>query len=116
MEQLSHLISLSVGTSGADDHAETFDGVTNFGKMLAANHGYVNISSQLVGVEEVEEEDLETENVGCTREHLHHDEQTLVKFYTVLSEHGVSEVVIREIVNDLQNAGILFRERDGSDS
>lgn len=37
-------------------------------------------------------------------------ENTLFKVYDVLRNYGLSEEVSRDIINDMQNKGILFRE------
>lgn len=41
---------------------------------------------------------------------LKHDEGTMQKVYTALSEQGLSEKQIINSVNSMQNAGIYFRE------
>ena len=48
-------------------------------------------------------------------EKLTHSEETLSKVYRVLYVHGVKHSVAVDIVNDLQNRGILFRERDNGE-
>lgn len=40
-----------------------------------------------------------------------YDEQTLRKVYDVLHQHGLLPSKMMDIINDMQNAGILFRER-----
>lgn len=44
-------------------------------------------------------------------ERLHHDENTLHKVYDSLLKYKVSPNSVREIVSDMQNRGLLFRER-----
>lgn len=40
-----------------------------------------------------------------------HDEFTLYKVYLALEELGIEDRVQRDIVTEIQNKGILFRER-----
>lgn len=47
----------------------------------------------------------------CDKEHLTYDETTLTKVHTALAGTGLNDGQILDIVNELQNAGILFRER-----
>lgn len=44
-------------------------------------------------------------------EELHHDEQTLAKVYAALLKHGIFGQKAVDIVSDIQNEGILFREQ-----
>jgi hypothetical protein len=115
MEELSHLVSLSVGTTGGENHAEVFEGVTNYSKLLAKTQDYVSVSSQLVGSGE---DDDEVEDAGCAEEHLRHDEDTLVKVREALvrglmgtTDLDLIDQLVTNQINHLQNAGILFRER-----
>ena len=48
---------------------------------------------------------------GRTVEETYHDEYTLVKVYWSLGRCGLGDVQITDAVNEMQNAGILFRER-----
>lgn len=40
-----------------------------------------------------------------------YDDETLAKVYAVLRNHGVTSSVTKDIVDDFQNRGLLFRER-----
>jgi hypothetical protein len=44
-------------------------------------------------------------------EELYYDDQTLFKVYSALQAAGLNEGQIRDAVAEMQNAGILFRER-----
>lgn len=39
------------------------------------------------------------------------DEYTMFKVYNAMREGGITDLGARELINALQNAGILFRER-----
>lgn len=41
----------------------------------------------------------------------HHDDKTLVKVLATLERVGLDEVKAMEVINELLNADILFRER-----
>ena len=51
---------------------------------------------------------------GRTVEETYHDEYTLAKVYWALGRCGLGDVQITDAVNEMQNAGILFRERGES--
>jgi hypothetical protein len=46
-----------------------------------------------------------------TQEQLHHDETTLQKVYTSVMKFVPDTVTAQDLINDLLNSGILFRER-----
>jgi len=46
-----------------------------------------------------------------TEERLTHNEFTLFKVYSALAKVGISSQTARDAINEMQNAGILFRER-----
>lgn len=103
---MTHIVSLSVGASGPDDHAATFQDISELSRSLATTHSYVNVTSQLAGYEDADEEDAD-----CSREHVSHTERTLVHVRRVMIEHGVTPESVDDLINELHNAGIVFRER-----
>lgn len=110
---MEHLISLSVGTKGVDDHAQTHQDLSELARNLGVTHNYVSVSSSVFG-----EDDEEADDAGCGLEHLHYDEDTLGKVRDALAKILVENqnarsmaAIITDCVNEMQNAGILFRER-----
>lgn len=51
---------------------------------------------------------------ACLEESLHYDENTLLKVYAALARAGLSPARALAAVNEMQNEGLLFRERKGS--
>lgn len=49
---------------------------------------------------------------GVEIEHLTHNEDTMTKVYLALRDVGLSEEKAIEAVSNMQNEGVLFRERD----
>jgi hypothetical protein len=98
---MDRLISLSVGTEGDEAWASTFQDLSELARNLGDAHGYVSVSSSPLG------EDSD----DAPEEDLFYDEETLFKVMRVLRERGLSRVRVESVINDLQNAGILFRER-----
>lgn len=41
----------------------------------------------------------------------HHDDRTLVKTYNALIQSGLTDVQANNAIDEMQNYGILFRER-----
>lgn len=104
---MDHLISLSVGTDSAEDHAQTFQDLSELAANLGVSHKYVSVSSSLFADDDPDEID----DAGCTQEHLYHDDQTLTKARLAIAGMGFTEKTSDELVNALLNAGILLRER-----
>lgn len=98
---MHRLISLTVGTFGAEDYASAFMDIGELAGALGSQHDYVSVSAQVVNDDEPEPE----------HERLHHDENTLNKVRKALMEHGLSSDLMTSAITDMQNAGILFRER-----
>lgn len=110
---MDRLISLTVKTKGFEDYANSFMDMAELGRALGSNHEYVNMSAQVLdGVEE------------DVPEELTHDESTMITVKRAISKAlqeeysvsthpalGPSSPFVTRIVNELQNAGILFRER-----
>ncbi len=101
---LTHLVSLAVGAKDAEDHARLFQDISELSRNLAEDHDYVSVTSTLVG--EDDEEDVEDED-------LYHDHNTLVKVREALQRGvtGLTDDMAMDLIGEIQNAGILFRER-----
>jgi hypothetical protein len=103
------MVSLTVGTTGAEDYMRIFQDVSELARNMVDTHEYVNVSAQLVDTSEEDEEP------GCDHEKLHYDEYTLVKVHRALTEalspYGMNKEAASYFITAMQNAGILFRER-----
>jgi hypothetical protein len=118
---MDRIISLSVGTDGVEDYASTFADVAELGKALGSNHSYLNVSAQFVadGTDEDPEPEVEEDIIGNK---LYFDESTMITVKRaickgLLDNHidvTPSGRIVTEIVNALQNEGILFRTRPTS--
>lgn len=53
--------------------------------------------------------------MSCKKEHTTHSEDTLMKVAEAIRSNGIPVGQIPEIISSMQNAGILFREREVSD-
>lgn len=98
---MERLVSLSVGTTGAEDFFSTYQDMSELAANLGANHEYVSVTATVVGDDTEDDEP----------EELYYDEFTLLKVMKALRENGMSRDQVEIAINDMQNAGILFRER-----
>lgn len=112
---MDRLISLGVGTSGDDDFNQTYQDFSELARSLGVSHDYVSMTAQTVGDDEESDDDASEE--------LYHDENTLSKVRSammsvLISHYGSSPIannaVITDLINEMQTAGILFRERKPS--
>jgi len=53
-----------------------------------------------------------TRDRGAQPERVVHDDQTVAKVYFALASAGITGQLAIDAVNQMQNQGILFRERD----
>lgn len=97
---MDRIISLGVGTEGAEDYFSTFQDISELARNLSATHDYVNVSARVV-------EDSDDEKA----EELYYDENTIAKVRSVLQSHGLTDDQANSIINGFQNFGLLFRER-----
>lgn len=97
---VERLISVTVGTKEAEEWFATFQELSELAANLGAAHHYVSVSS--VVRDEQSEDDYDD---------LYYDDKTLDKVRTALREHGMGHTLITSAISDMQNAGILFRER-----
>lgn len=99
---MDRIISLSVGTNGAEDYFGTFQDISELANNLGKAHDYVTVSAHKV------DEDPDGEG---KLEECYYDENTLFKAHTAIRDCGFTEKTAFDIITALQNAGILFRER-----
>lgn len=104
---MDHLVSLSVGTNGEDDFLQTHQDLSELARNLGTER-YVSVTANVFPMDE--EDDHVDENV-CLREHLTSSENTLEKVLKAIQGEGFTPQTAMDIVNAIQNAGILFRER-----
>lgn len=102
---MDRMISLGVGTEGAEDYFSTFQDISELAKNLGAAHGYVNVTAHVVGDSEDGPDD------GPNDEELYHDDRTIPKVRAVLKDYGLSDKTVSDLISNLHSAGILFRER-----
>ena len=105
------LITLTVGTKEADEWFGTFQELSELAANLGVAHDYVDVSS--TSFIDLSTGSFESDEFVVEREELHYDENTLMKVVaginTAVPELTGEQVV--DIVNAMQNEGILFRER-----
>lgn len=98
------IISLTVGTKEAEEWFRTFQEISELAANLGASHHYVSVSSSVCA------ETFETEmEVG--NDDLYYDENTLMKVREALGKFLKDDHQIKDVINEMRNAGILFRER-----
>lgn len=106
---MDRMVSLTVGTTGAEDYQRTFMDISELARNMVDTHEYVNVSAQKI------DEPDESDEPGCNHEQLHHDDVTLIIVRQVLQNNtgsfGKDEQNVTNLISALQNAGILFRER-----
>lgn len=105
---MDRMITLSVGTVGDEDYVRTFQDFSELAKSLGEVHTFTHLSCSLVGEDDV--------NVDVN-EDLYHDEGTLdkVKQAIQIAKPDILVHEIDDIVNQIQNLGVLFREPSTKD-
>lgn len=98
---MNRLISLAVGIKEPEEWVQTYQEISELAANLGVSHHYVSVSSSVL--EEVE--DIETED------ELYHDENTIRKVHRAFTSYGLSDTTASNLIDKLQSAGILFRER-----
>lgn len=98
IRDFSHMITLTVGVKDPNDWDYIYDSFGRTARELGPQYPYVSVSSS-------QTDDLE--NI----EELYHDDMTLQKVYDALLPCVADSNRAKEVINELQNAGILFRER-----
>ena len=97
---MERLVSLSVGTTGAEDFFSTYQDMSELAANLGANHDYVSVTASVVNDDGEEE----------APEELYHDEFTLYNAKRAIMKTGLSSATAEDVINLLQNAGFLIRE------
>lgn len=100
-EKPTHMLSLTVQTSNTDDWNNLWKGFADLAGRIAPYNASVNVHSTLLDDEELE----------STHEEVKYDDQTLNKVYEALCRSGITEARAGVAINEMLNAGILFRER-----
>lgn len=103
---MDRLVSLSVGTEGAEDYFSTYQDISELARNLGGVHSYVTVTAQTISPDGEDEPDD-----GPNDEELYHDDQTIPKFRAVLKDYGLSDKTVSDLISNLHAAGILFRER-----
>lgn len=104
---MDRLITLSVGTNDDEDHVRVHQDLSELARNLTVGHDYVNVSSSLFNDLGDDEQDSDE----CAGEHLRYTEDTIFKVRQALAQLFTDKQVITNIITEIQNAGILFRER-----
>lgn len=115
---LSHMITLTVGVTQTPEREEMLNLLSGFATEISKDIDYVSVSAVKL---DTDEEEVTVESTGCLEEHLYHDDQTLERVRVALRNElfvpnsSISMAVLNaqvvRIINEMQNAGILFRER-----
>jgi hypothetical protein len=100
-EAIQHLLSLSVKTDNPDQWTDVWENLNRVARELGSEFSSISVSSYLDDGEPVEDEE-------------YYDEYTLFKVVAVMKRVGIGDAKAEELINELQNAGILFRERSPS--
>lgn len=102
MNPATHSVNLNALTSDPEQWDQIYKEFTGVAKDWGQRVEYISVSSSELGeeIEVVEEEEL------------YYDENTLQKVLEALKNVSVlTDHLAREAITDMQNAGILFRER-----
>jgi hypothetical protein len=99
----THSVNLNVVVNSTEQWTEIFSHLADVAASLPQKYSGVSVSSfQLADEDEVIQTDPDTE---------YYDDQTLMKVRNVLRLHGITDDVITDIISEMQNVGLLFRER-----
>jgi hypothetical protein len=102
------IISLYVGTDDDEGWRQIFQDFSELAHSIGERYHYVGVSSTFAGVDDSEPE--------CDPQGLYYDENTIVKVREAIKEAVETRVatapesLITDIITEIQNAGILFRE------
>lgn len=97
----NRLITLTIGTKGAEEWFATFQDISELARNLGDVHHHVSVSSI---VPDQSEDDAFTEE-------LYHDDNTLNKVRDAIVGGGFTKETANDMINYVLNAGVLFRER-----
>lgn len=91
-------VSLNVMASTQDQRVEAFRTLTDVAVNIEGQYSSVVVSSHSFELEQDEDD-------------IYYDEYTLLKVVHALREAGISDDQADAAINQMQNRGILFRER-----
>lgn len=105
----TRVVSLTIGTREDDEWKHVFEMLSQIGAEAGATHHYASVTS------------VDTDANDVDPDELTHDENTLAKvrialhntLWGKLPAAGFDDL-ITDIVNDLQNMGLFFRERQAN--
>lgn len=108
----TRVVSLTIGTREDDEWKHVFEMLSQIGAELGVTHHYASVTSVDTDANDVDDVDPDE---------LTDDENTLAKVRIALHNTlwgklpvaGFDDVIM-DIVNDLQNMGIFFRERQAN--
>lgn len=103
---VQRLVSLTVGMDETEDYFQTFQKISEIATDLdrAGDFSYINVSAQRVDEEVEPEQEQRSEPV-------YYDEFTLMKVRRAIIKYGISDNICTDLISNMQNEGILFRER-----
>lgn len=114
------LLTLGVATESEEDYFATFQDISELGRNLAVGHDYVNVTARILQPGPNDPPNAESVSIDPPAG-LYHDEQTMI---TVRRRIGLgirmtpnmddTDAVVKNVIRELSNAGILFRERPNS--
>jgi hypothetical protein len=101
------MTSLSVISEGAEEGFRLHQDLSELAGNLGAVHEHVSVSTSWLS---------EDDGPLGDPEGLHYDEYTLLKVYQAIHKifPGLSQQAATGLITEIQNAGILFRERPKS--
>lgn len=107
--EISRLVSLSVGTETAEEYVHVFQDISELARNLMVSYKYVTVSANII--------DTEDDKPEGDPDGLYYDDKTLDKvrraLWAVLANksEGLPASVITDMITEMQNEGIFFRER-----
>lgn len=115
MPRVTHTLSLTVGVTNGDQWKSAWDHLNRVAvDFRRVDMPHLNVSSYMLDEEMTDEPPQVISNgivVTHHTENLYHDEDTLHKVHRALRNAGLDIEQIEICVLEMQNAGILFRER-----
>lgn len=103
----SHLITLSVGTDTSEQHKAVYSLLSDIGSEMGLDYHYASVTSiDTDRPNDGDDEFYDAETLNRVREAIARAIETRVK--------TAPESMVTDIISELGNAGILFRERRAS--
>jgi hypothetical protein len=97
--EMTHMITLTVGINDPEDWGTVYDTMCQISSEMGREYPYVSVSSALTDDDVLEEQDI-TFNEG-----------TMFKVRHALLSSSLSTDEVNDVVNAMQNDGLVFRER-----